>query len=71
MAARDRYSYEILCPSCKQTGRLHVSEEDHPYITNPDRTVDKIDGEFSAEVKDGIEVLITCTNCGTNFTNKP
>ena len=67
MAARDRYSYEISCPSCKQLGSLHVSEEDHPYITNPERTVDNIEGEFSATVEGGIKVLVTCLKCRTIF----
>ena len=67
MAARDRYSYEVICPSCNQIGKLHVSEDDHPYMTSPDRTVDKIEGEFSANVKDGIEITNQCLKCKTIF----
>jgi hypothetical protein len=67
MAARDRYSYDVKCPKCGQAGVFHVSEDDHPYMKNPHRTVDKIDGGFTASVNDGVEVRAACIQCGTSF----
>lgn len=68
MAARDRYSYDVTCPKCGQSGVFHVSEDDHPYMRNLHRTVDKIDGDFSASVKGGAEVTAVCKMCNTSFT---
>jgi len=67
MAARDRYKYDVQCPNCKQQGVFHVSEDDHPYMRNPHRTVDQIEGEFTASVKGGVDVTATCKKCGTSF----
>lgn len=67
MAARDRYSYDVTCPKCGQVGTFHVSEDDHPYMKNPHRTVDEIEGNFTATVKDGVEVTAFCANCKENF----
>jgi hypothetical protein len=67
VAARDRYSYDVTCPTCGQTGVFHVSEDDHPYIKNPHRTVDKIDGDFSASVSQGVEVVAVCMACNASF----
>jgi phage FluMu protein Com len=67
MAARDRYSYEVKCPQCGQIGVFHVSEDDHPYMRNPHRAVDKIDGDFTASVNDGIEIRAVCSQCNSAF----
>jgi hypothetical protein len=67
MAARDRYTTNITCPDCQQKGKLHLSEDDHPYMTNPHRTVDQIEGDFGAVVKDGIKVLLRCNKCNSSF----
>jgi len=67
MAARDRYSYDVRCPQCGQPGVFHVSEEDHPYMNNPHRSVDKIEGDFSASVKSGVEVRAVCNACSSSF----
>lgn len=67
MAARDRYESKILCPGCSQAGALSISEDDHPYMKNPHREVDSIDGEFSASVTDGIKIKIKCNLCGISF----
>jgi hypothetical protein len=68
MAARDRFTSGIECPKCGQKGVLHISEDDHPYMRNPHRAVDKIEGEFKASVTGGVDVSITCTKCNANFT---
>lgn len=70
MAARDRYSYNVKCPQCGQLGVFHVSEDDHPYMKNPHKSVDEIDGDFSASVDRGIEVTATCKQCNTTFEPK-
>lgn len=67
MAARDRYAYEVACPKCRQIGVFHVSEDDHLYIKNPHRSVDKIEGGFSATVKGGVDVEAVCQQCNTVF----
>ena len=67
MAARDCYSYDVLCPHCGQKGVFHVSEDDHPYMRNPHRTVDKIEGNFSASVEGGVDVKATCQDCKGSF----
>lgn len=67
MAARDRYSYSVQCPNCKQQGVFHVSEDDHPYMTNPYREIDRIEGEFDASVEGGVTVKAVCRKCGTSF----
>lgn len=67
MAARDRYKYDVQCPKCEQQGVFHISEDDHPYMKNPHRTVDFIEGEFSASVDGGVKVTANCKQCGTRF----
>jgi hypothetical protein len=67
MAARDRYSYDVKCPLCGQNGTFHVSEDDHPYMKRPHRSVDKIEGNFTAGVRDGIEVTAICGACSSEF----
>ena len=68
MSARDRYKYNVQCPSCGQQGVFHASEDDHPYMTNPHRSIDSIEGAFSATVKDGVEVTATCGQCKASFS---
>lgn len=68
MAARDRFKVKIECPNCNQEGIFHMSEDDHPYMRNPHREVDKIDGEFTASVSKGVHVKITCLRCDSSFS---
>lgn len=67
MAARDKYSYGVKCPQCGQVGVFYVSEDDYPFMTSPRRSVDKIDGHFSATVQCGVDVIALCTICKTTF----
>lgn len=67
MAARDRYSYEVKCPQCGQIGVFLVSEDDYPFMTSPDRVVEKIEGNFSATVKRGVDVFALCKTCNITF----
>ncbi len=46
MAARDRWDFELRCPKCGAVGRAYVSEDDHPWMRDPNFRVDEIDGEF-------------------------
>lgn len=69
MAARDRYTSNIKCPNCDQIGIFHLSEDDHPYIRNPHREIDKIEGEFTATITNGIDVNVKCLKCGENFSH--
>ena len=67
MAGSDRDSYNVNCPQCGQIGVLHVSEDDHPYMRNPHRNVDRIDGNFSATVQQGVEVIAFCKACNRSL----
>ena len=68
MAGRDRYGVKTECPECHQVGRLHLSEDDHPsFISDPDRCVDKVEGEFSASMKSNTDVDIVCNKCSHAF----
>lgn len=67
MAARDRYSVDIICPNCGEIGALHISEADHPYIRSPDREVDGVTGNFNARTLNEVKIEITCKTCGTIF----
>lgn len=66
MAARDRYTEEVKCLTCGQTGKFLLSEDDHPYIQSLDLRVDKVKGDFLAFVKDGI-VRALCKKCNTEI----
>ena len=69
MAARDRFTSKVICPQCGQEGVLYLSEDDHPYIRNPHREVDDIEGEFQATVSRGVEISVVCTKCGEKFVH--
>ena len=66
MAARDRYHWDVSCPTCGTSGRVHVSEDDHPYITNPHFAVDDIDGPFRVHSygRTSTPTEIACVQCG-------
>jgi hypothetical protein len=69
MAARDRYTSKVVCPKCGQEGVLHISEDDHPYMRNPHRAVDEIEGEFKAAVTKGVQIAVICTMCSAKFVH--
>jgi hypothetical protein len=64
MAARDRYTSDVTCPECGNRGVLHISEDDYPFMRNLHRSVDRVDGEFIAEVDRDNTVNVTC-KCGS------
>ena len=64
MAARDRYAVKVECSDCGVTGRVHLSENDYPFMSRVDREIDSVDGEFSASLPDAFSVLVTCKQCG-------
>ena len=66
MSARERYSFEIECPKCSHKGTVHVSEDDHPYMTKLHRKIDEVKGEFLVQM-DKAGYAITCTKCQTAF----
>jgi hypothetical protein len=68
MAARDRYTFPITCPECKQHGVLHLSEDDYPFMRDPHIEVDKVEGDFQAEGRSEGRVKITCKKCNNTFT---
>jgi predicted RNA-binding Zn-ribbon protein involved in translation (DUF1610 family) len=67
MAARDRYSTKFACPECGKGGILHLSEDDYPFMKKLRRQVDKVEGDFSANMKNESDVSISCKSCGHKF----
>jgi hypothetical protein len=66
MGSRDRFTNNVTCPKCKQTGVLHISEDDYPF-SPPHRSVDRIEGSFTAEVLRGVQMRIKCGLCGEQW----
>ncbi len=64
MAARDRYAINVKCPHCKVLGSVYVSENDYPFMSRVDREVDRVEGNFSAEVEAGLKLTVKCKKCG-------
>ena len=58
MSTREEFSYFITCLRCGNQGELNVSEDDYPFMRNPNRAVEEIDGEFAAEVWRTTEELV-------------
>lgn len=67
MAARDKHWFNAKCPRCGQAGRVLVSEENHPYMRSPDTRVVDVEGDFTAQVTNEVNVTVTCTQCGGVF----
>lgn len=67
MSTREEFSYFITCLRCGNQGELNVSEDDYPFMRNPNRAVEEIDGEFTAEVIDGVKIVVTCQRCDLTF----
>lgn len=70
MAAKDRYTKGIECPQCQAKGVLHLSENDYPFMRKLGRTLDAIDGAFTAELEDEVKVVLKCGSCGCSTTLK-
>jgi len=69
MAAKQRYTTLVVCPQCGEQGTLHVSEDDHPYMSSPRRAVDRVEGAFLASVSNHVEVQVICNKCNTEFVH--
>jgi hypothetical protein len=47
MAARDRWTEDLVCRRCGKTGKAKISEVDHPWVRGDwDRTVDECPSGF-------------------------
>lgn len=68
MAARDRYDVNVNCPKCGEKGMLQVSENDYPFMRRLDKTVDSMDGNFSAKINGDSDISLVCGNCSEKFT---
>lgn len=68
MAARDRYTVNIACPKCGEKGVLHVSENDYPFMRRLDKTIDSVEGNFSAKMHGESDINLVCGKCGEKFT---
>jgi hypothetical protein len=67
MAARDRYSFDVKCPHCDTTAVFDVSEDDFPFMRNPHRSVDKVEGNMTGWVVRGVEWWGRCGACKVDF----
>lgn len=67
MASRDRYINNIVCPKCGETGMLHISENDYPFMRKLDKQVDSVEGNFTAKMSGESDIKVTCGNCGEVF----
>jgi len=67
VAAREKFRTSIECPKCKQQGILHHSEDDHAYIKNVHRELDRVEGGFKAEMHGKLETKVICQKCSQQF----
>ena len=67
MSSREEFYFFVTCLRCGNQGELNVSEDDYPFMRNPNRAVEAVDGKFSAEVIDGRNVVVTCLVCDLSF----
>ena len=70
MAARDRWTIALQCPSCGQTDDALVSEDDYAYMRHPNFSVDCVrHGRFvvACGAKHRHETEVRCTGCGEQF----
>lgn len=67
MAARDRYTFTLTCPTCGKTGITHVSEDDgmYTFLRNPDFRVDALPPGFRYTQQGAIASGVTffCVPC--------
>lgn len=66
MAARDRWSWSVKCDDCGTSGTVKVSEDDHPYMKDPDFQVDSVSVGFAVAKRgrSAVDTKIMCTGCG-------
>lgn len=70
MAARDRYSIDMRCESCKTACQVHLSENDYPFMRDADRRVDGVAGPIRAYMEDR-DLVVECTKCSSVLSKKP
>lgn len=65
MAARDKFGWNLKCLPCGTSGHVSVSEDDYPFMRDPNFTVDRIDGEFYVKTagKNSATIEIACKRC--------
>ena len=66
MAARDRYTIEMVCPECERKAVLSISENDYPFMRSADRTIDSVTDGFFAELDRESKLQVTCV-CGNKL----
>lgn len=66
MAARDRWNYDVTCPKCGNSGTVHVSEDDHPWMRDPHFSVDEVPPGFQVleTGRNAMTTVIGCVACG-------
>ena len=66
MAARDRWTLDLQCLTCGNTGTADVSEEGYPFLQDPQFSVDRLNGAFSVESlgQTALETRFRCDRCG-------
>jgi hypothetical protein len=66
MAARDRWTSNLICPTCGREGTAQISEADHPWVRDLDRTIDSWSlGFLVIPGKTNLTQQIVCEECKT------
>lgn len=65
MSARDRWEYDVKCPSCHKTGSVKVSEDDYPFMSSPRFSVDEIPDGFMMQKQgvSAVDTVFVCSKC--------
>jgi len=66
MAARDRFSIDLKCPTCTKAGVAKVSEDDYPFMRSPGFHVDECPEGFTYMQKGDsrTQTEFRCAACG-------
>jgi predicted RNA-binding Zn-ribbon protein involved in translation (DUF1610 family) len=67
MTARDRWTADLRCPKCGNSGSAHLSQEDGWSFSNGDQStqIDSVPDGFRAQrTKSSFGIKFFCVNCG-------
>lgn len=70
MAARDRWTMELQCPSCGQTDHASVSEDDYAFMRHPNFSVDCVQHKkfvVTRSARYRHETEVSCAGCHEKF----
>ena len=67
MPDADRWTLDLHCPKCGNSGAADVSEGNYPFLQDTEFSVDTIQGAFSVHAigRTAFETRFKCDKCGT------